>query len=54
MGFPQSFSGIYSQWLADRQAALVPNEYLLSEMDKFENLAFLTNELATSVARARM
>lgn len=43
----QSFSGIYSQWIADRPAALVPNEYLLSEMDKFENLAFLTNELAT-------
>lgn len=47
MGFPQSSSGIYSQWLADRQTELVPNEYLLSEMDKFENLAVLTNELAT-------
>lgn len=53
-GFPQSFSGICNQWLAYRQAGLSPNECLLSKTYNFENLAFLTNELATSVAYARM
>lgn len=51
---PQSFSGFYSQWLAYRQTELIPNECLLSKTYNFENLAFLTNELATSVAHARM